>query len=693
MFILMHPSLTSRSSFLKNLESNTDFLSFLQKIIEFSQKSENPAKCKGDLFEIFVEYFLQLNGKDYGIFNYIPTSERNDWGVDGSARNFLDDTLTVQAKFRSDSDAILSIESDLYTFLNSSKRYYNIIDNSNLLVISTTKTLNDKHPNMRFIGIDELISKTSNINFWSGFYSCWSKSVKNKQIRPKYQLYPYQNRVLSKIDQFKNNSPETCAQFILPTGSGKTLLEIEAANITIESGGKYILVITNGIALTHQLLLEFWKFKTKKYKQICVCSEKIIELPNYEKEEPESLIVPTTTEASVITDVIIKNTESALMFFSTYDSAPKIASAFKELGLNIDICIADEAHNLCDQNNFEILFDGLQSLPTKKWAFFTATRKIDFTNSFGKGMNNFEKFGLVNSEIKPAELIEMGHILSPRITILNIDKDLGEQNEIDACFIKEGVRITRELVLNGLKKNHKIIVPCRSVANAHDFAESFDLNKELSEIGNYITDAISSDPTRMKDSKKETKLNYFRNENTSNVLYHFDMISEGINVESIDTVIILRKLGGIKTIQMVGRAGRPMPEDRQNLKIGKIVTGIHYGWIKPNSHIVLCVLKQNELDFETIAEMIRSIRDYGYNCDAEGINFIDISEGSGNPKDDEKNHENETNSLILTKERVFEIIENMKRTTEKVEATYVMRHLSDKKGFLPPSNNHNDLFS
>ena len=79
--------------------------------------------------------------------------------------------------------------------------------------------------------------------------------------------------------------------------------------------------------------------------------------------------------------------------------------------------------------------------------------------------------------------------------------------------------------------------------------------------------------------------------------------------------------------------------------------------------------------------------------DGEGINFIDISEGSGNPKDDEKNHENETNSLILTKERVFEIIENMKRTTEKVEATYVMRHLSDKKGFLPPSNNHNDLFS
>ena len=73
----------------------------------------DPQKYLGDGFEFFVEVFLSLHPADnrVGIYNYIPIQE-NDNGVDGIGVNILNQPCVAQIKYRSNTQTLLTANTD-----------------------------------------------------------------------------------------------------------------------------------------------------------------------------------------------------------------------------------------------------------------------------------------------------------------------------------------------------------------------------------------------------------------------------------------------------------------------------------------------------------------------------------------------------------------------------------------------------
>ena len=59
-------------------------------------------KMCGDLFESLCEMFFKLTTTNptYGVTSYTPTSDMDDYGVDGVGYNVLGDAIVVQVKYR-----------------------------------------------------------------------------------------------------------------------------------------------------------------------------------------------------------------------------------------------------------------------------------------------------------------------------------------------------------------------------------------------------------------------------------------------------------------------------------------------------------------------------------------------------------------------------------------------------------------
>jgi hypothetical protein len=91
-------------------------------------------KYLGDGFEFFVELFLSLHPTDnrVGIYNYIPIQE-NDNGVDGIGVNILNQSSVVQVKYRSNTQTLLTANTDhLSNLFSDGMLTYNVVaDNAN----------------------------------------------------------------------------------------------------------------------------------------------------------------------------------------------------------------------------------------------------------------------------------------------------------------------------------------------------------------------------------------------------------------------------------------------------------------------------------------------------------------------------------------------------------------------------------
>jgi hypothetical protein len=97
-------------------------------------------RYKGDIFEIFIECFLNILGStpSVGVFHYKPEKKENDLGVDGYGYGSDNKKLTVQIKYRSDAKKRLD-QSDIKQFAFHSYVTYgvDIKSNSNMLLITS----------------------------------------------------------------------------------------------------------------------------------------------------------------------------------------------------------------------------------------------------------------------------------------------------------------------------------------------------------------------------------------------------------------------------------------------------------------------------------------------------------------------------------------------------------------------------
>ena len=146
-------------------------------------------RFKGDVFEIFINGFLILCGIDarVSVLNYTPERKINDWGVDGYGLGNDGGPLTVQIKFRSNVNHLIT-QNELGQFAYQSIIAYNVDkDSNNLLLITSCEGLNPITASQIFMNKIRVINGETIKNivddnniFWENFLKLIDNTIKVK---------------------------------------------------------------------------------------------------------------------------------------------------------------------------------------------------------------------------------------------------------------------------------------------------------------------------------------------------------------------------------------------------------------------------------------------------------------------------------------------------------------------------------
>jgi superfamily II DNA/RNA helicase len=192
--------------------------------------------------------------------------------------------------------------------------------------------------------------------------------------------------------------------------------------------------------------------------------------------------------------------------------------------------------------------------------------------------------------------------------------------------------------------------------DVHIFALSSDFG--MVNDGKFIPKPV----TNIKKYDMLKKLKELRSDEEA-LIFHVDMIGEGIDVPGITGVIPFRNCEMSKFIQNIGRAARLHPYDRKRFYEGEINPGIIEKYVKPYSWIILPTFLINSEGFaDRFKSIIWKLRgEYGINKETVLINndkgfsdeeVIDVDNGIEKKKKHTKsgiegfNHEFEDMSLV-----------------------------------------------
>jgi hypothetical protein len=267
----------------------------------------------------------------------------------------------------------------------------------------------------------------------------------------------------------------------------------------------------------------------------------------------------------------------------------------------------------------------LTDLPSKRQLYFTATRKISPNkDGTGKAMDNREYFGDILYTITPKELIDTGRIVPPRMHWMY------PAVEVDVRNVRSELRSEVMMIVAGALKHAeimgdnpaRIIVFCGSAETAHDFAELDALQIALP---SWSLGAVTSLVNRMGRNKRKDLFKDFSNSHHS-ILFHYDVISEGIDLPGTTAILPLRELGEIKIVQAIGRALRVVVADRKLFAEGKIVARDSKGWNKPFGWILFPILGERyDLAEAQIRFWVYSLRSANFDFDVERMTVVEES--------------------------------------------------------------------
>lgn len=669
---------------------------------------------KGDFFEVFTEFLLNVTAHDNRIGFSDIHHNIDDLGVDFVAKGYDGKNAVVQAKFRANIKQPLTYR-ELSTFGNDAlarygirseaqaeltrkelrdadcpEKYVEVIKSTmhNMLVVATTleayyhwETVNR---GSQFLGYNEIRQLTNNMpNFWQDFRKALEVSAIPPKPRNRKKLWPSQKKVKKAVKKFLQKGSGR-GQVIVGTGGGKTINEAEAIADSIRLNGSLIhVVLTPRIALTQQVLREFHDYKPNdiSWDLECVCSGEDEKLEFYKEDGDLPNIVDPTCNQERINDWVdsaIRN-KKPLVMFATYHSAKKIRRATLKHDVDSSVTICDEAHNLVGE--FKKILDETSDtfIPTSQWLFFTATRKVDYSGN-GRGMNNEKLFGKIIAKIIPKELMEQGRIVPPRIHIVYYDPgkyidDYSDEHVLDnIAMIIEGIKEHKRLN----PEMARVIVFC---GNARTEPKDYMSNRFIKDaFPEFYMAAVTSEytyerkPGEMSRSAS-TRKNVFQQfkDHDFSIIFHYDVLSEGIDFPGATGKLPLRSLNNIKIVQGAGRTVRLDLEDRKKLSQGEIQVGNPTGWKKPNGWVIVPVIsKNNNDDADRLMDIIRSLRDEGFDIDVDMINGVLINPNGGEEDDflNPKNLEEKSVVDMWSKDELDKVIQEIRHEIEpKSKAT------------------------
>ena len=491
---------------------------------------------------------------------------------------------------------------------------------------------------VQVLSIDWLCETLDNDdNFWTNAYAAKFES----EIQHRNGLIddgklnftnPDRSYQLKALETFKEevakNPHDLKGRYVYPTSAGKTLIEALIARHQMErvSGFGAHVVVAPRIALLTQLMREFRKLIGDKYGQIGFHSgEHEHEGRDYDKILNLAVQRKTTNIDKVLSEISrARENDYPLMIFSTYHSLHKLVR--KEISL--ETMIADESQYCISKRYFE----SVQEINSKVKLYFTATERRAEVGM--RRNNNVAAFGEILGQEFIEVLVKRSILAEPRLLLVigkSQSEDPNDKNIPDIDEEDEENAIAKHLIdlaghIAEEQRNKvndalpaKTLFACQSAKHVRiilgekNLQSLMDRTREIDPDRGHAIFTISAETGAKIDGQKVSRGEFLKKlgEHQGNALiFHHDILSEGIDIDGITGVAILRNMRYAKTLQTIGRCLRPYKEDVS---------------LKPHAFVSVPVINGNVLESDLLENTIRQMLTSGLDMNYEDIDikFLD----------------------------------------------------------------------
>ena len=344
-------------------------------------------------------------------------------------------------------------------------------------------------------------------------------------------LRPHQTRILDRMRNYKKG------QIIVPTGGGKTMCMIQdTAHSQQSKCGVTTVVVAPRILLAEQLCSEFLEVIDTAYTHVL------------HVHSGETQHYSTTNADKIHMFASLARTAGEnLIIFTTYNSLQRIVDA----DIEVNDIYFDEAHNSVKKNFFPATEFFAEN--ADRCYFYTATPKHSLTPK--KPGMNWSVYGQVLVNVPAPELVEGGYILPPKVVVKQLPMIKGRK----VMFADDCDNLLETIDDNSIDKT---LICARTTKQIINLLTHSDFCVELASRG-YSWMTITSKTGAIIDGKKVNREQFFETLNTWGkdpekkfVVLHHSILSEGINVSGLETVIFMRNMDYIGISQSIGRVIR-----------------------------------------------------------------------------------------------------------------------------------------
>ena len=373
------------------------------------------------------------------------------------------------------------------------------------------------------------------------------------------QLRPHQQRAYDKMES------ALAGQIYCPTGGGKTYIMIADLLRRVKQVDQpsVFVVVAPRILLANQLHAEFSEFVTDA-KVMHVHSGETVEFSSTKPFDIRSFCVYQNGGGSNV------------MIFTTYHSLQRVVDS----GVKVDTIYFDEAHNSTGRHFFQAVKGIIPH--TYRRFFVTATPKHDRSKG-ARGMNNTDVYGGVLESTPAPELLAHGSIVPPKVEMHNCDVVRTKENApwVDADNVLGIIDKLDE------ENGQKVLVAAPNTKVLwRMLSESYVLD-EIQDRG-YDVMHITSKHGAYVNKTKVTREKFFntldawgKDKSRKFIVFHYSILSEGINVPGLTHCILLRNLPTVEMAQTIGRVIRTDRDDVVAMQNGSLKAGVFANYNKP----------------------------------------------------------------------------------------------------------------
>ena len=373
----------------------------------------------------------------------------------------------------------------------------------------------------------------------------------------KVTLRPHQSQALNVMNE------KDLGQIIVPTGGGKTYIMIQDCIKNLNNN--VTVIVAPRILLAQQLCDDFITSIDKDLNVFHAHSGRTK--------------FNSSTKPDEIADYV--NNNSNVIIFTTYHSLSKIVDS----GINIDTIYFDEAHN-GTARSFFLSVSAMKHIASRCY-YFTATPKISYKHD--RGMNNDKVWGKILLDVDARDLINGGAILPPTIETFPVDTHFTKEN----AFVHHSLTVINYIDSLTNSDDAKILI---SVPSSKIMRKMLGNTKLLSDLENrgfevlHITSKYGAYVNKEKVNRTkffQTLKNWGEESNKKFVIFHYSILSEGINVSGLTHTLFLRNLNIVEMAQSIGRVIRLHKEDANNIKEGNLRSGVISLYRKSTGYCVI----------------------------------------------------------------------------------------------------------